>query len=117
MARAPHTQRRSWETERQVGGAGFGSEDPAYTCTPSHCLSNDAKRSVSLFTSVKSNLRDRVWGEVEKESFLALPGKGGHSELSPQTKCPNLGKIVTRFIVTVQRSHDQLVDILLMGWW
>ena len=66
MARAPHTQRRSWETERQVAGAGFGSEDPAYTCTPSHCLSNDAKRSVSLFTGVKSNLRDRVLGGSRK---------------------------------------------------
>ena len=87
MARAPHTQRRSWETERQVGGAGFGSEDPAYTCTPSHCLSNDAKRSVSLFTSVKSNLRDRVWGEVEKSRFIALPGKSGDSSLTPSKPC------------------------------
>ena len=57
------------------------------------------------------------WGEVEKESFLALSGKGEQSELILQTKCPNLGKIVTSFIVMVQRSHDQLVDILLMGWW
>ena len=36
-----------------------------------------------LCTSPKSNLRDRVFGEVEKNSFIALPGKGGHSRLVP----------------------------------
>ena len=36
-----------------------------------------------LCTSPKSNLRDRVFGEVEKNSFIALPGKGGHSRLMP----------------------------------
>ena len=34
-----------------------------------------------LYTSVKSNLRDRVLGEVEKNIFIALPGKGGQSGL------------------------------------
>ena len=29
------------------------------------------------------NLRDGVWGEVEKNSFIALPGKGGHNRLMP----------------------------------
>lgn len=28
-------------------------------------------------TGARSNLRDRVWGEVEKESVIALPGRGG----------------------------------------
>ena len=37
------------------------------------------KSSVSLYTSAKSNLRDRVLGEVEKDSFITLPGKGGHN--------------------------------------
>ena len=32
-----------------------------------------------LCTSAKSNLGDRVLGEVEKNSFIALPGKRGHS--------------------------------------
>ena len=46
-----------------------------------------------LCTSAKSNLRDRVLGEVEKNSFIALPGKGGHSRLVPlKIMCPNLGK-------------------------
>ena len=34
-----------------------------------------------LCTDAKSNLRDRVLGEVEKNSFIALPGKGGQSGL------------------------------------
>ena len=30
-------------------------------------------------------------GEVEKNSFIAFPGKGGHSGLTPSKLCPNLG--------------------------
>ena len=45
----------------------------------------DAKSSTSPFTAftpfTKSNLRDRVLGEVEKDSFIALPGRGGHSRV------------------------------------
>ena len=45
-----------------------------------------------LCTSAKSNLRDRVLGEAEKSSFIALPDKWGHSRLLPQkTVCPNPG--------------------------
>ena len=43
-----------------------------------------------LCTSAKSNLR--VLGEVEKNSFIALPGKRGHSGLVPlKTVCPKPG--------------------------
>ena len=45
-----------------------------------------------LCTSAESNLGDRILGEGEKNSFIALPGKGGHSGLVPlKTVCPNLG--------------------------
>ena len=45
-----------------------------------------------LCTSAESNLRDRVLGEVEKNGFVALPGKGGQGGLLPsKTMCPNLG--------------------------
>ena len=45
-----------------------------------------------LCTGTKSNLGDRVWGEVEKNSFIALPGKGQQRGLLPlKTVCPNLG--------------------------
>ena len=58
-------------------------------CSPPH---TDAESSVSLYTSAQLNLRDRVLAEVEKDSFIALPGKGGHSGLLPRkTMCLNLG--------------------------
>ena len=41
-----------------------------------------------LCTKAKSNLGDEVLGEVEKNSFSALPGKGGHSGLMPSKLCP-----------------------------
>ena len=52
----------------------------------------DAKNLASvLYTSAKPNLRDRVLSEVEKNSFIALPGSGGHSGLVPsKIVCPNL---------------------------
>ena len=40
-----------------------------------------------LGTGAEANLRDGVLGEVEKTSFIALPGKGGHSRLLPQKLC------------------------------
>lgn len=39
----------------------------------------DAGSSASLYTVAKSNLRDRVFGKVEKDSFSALSGKGGET--------------------------------------
>ena len=50
---------------------------------------DDAESSASLYTGVKSNLGDRVLGEVEKDSFITLPGKGGHRRfLSQKTLSP-----------------------------
>ena len=40
-----------------------------------------------LWTSAESNLGDRVLGEVENNSFIALPGKGGRSGLLPPKNC------------------------------
>ena len=52
----------------------------------------DAENSASLDTGAYSNLRDRISGEAEKESFIALPGKGSHSGLIAfKTMCPNAG--------------------------
>ena len=36
-----------------------------------------------LYTGASLNLRDRVLSEVEKNSFIDLPGKWGHSRLVP----------------------------------
>ena len=40
-----------------------------------------------LSTSAKSNLGDRVLSEVAKNTFIALPGKGGHSRIRPSKLC------------------------------
>ena len=45
-----------------------------------------------LCTSAEMSLRDRVLGEVEKNSLIALPGKKGHRGLVPlKTVCSNPG--------------------------
>ena len=69
-----------------------------------------------LYPGTELNLRDRVLGEVEKNSFITLPAATGLSAL--KTICPDLEGLVRRFIVMVQRGGcDQLIDILLIGWW
>ena len=69
---------------------------------PAFCLL--MPKTWPLCTGAKSNLRDRVLGEVEKNRFIALTGKGEHSGLMPsKTVCPNLGDLVRSFIVLVQR--------------
>ena len=63
-----------------------------------YCWVPDTKSSAPLCTGAKSNLRDRVLGEVEKNSFIALPGKGGHNGLLPlKTMCPNPGEFGEEF--------------------
>ena len=36
---------------------------------------------------VPNQISETVWGDVEKDSFIALPGNGGHSSLLPQKWC------------------------------
>ena len=51
-----------------------------------------------LCTYAGSNLRDRVLGGVEKDSFIVLPGNGGPNRLLPQkTMCPNSGGLDEEF--------------------
>ena len=89
-----------------------GSEQGQVRQTPS-----DAESSASLCTSAELNLGDRVLGEVEKDSFLTLPGKGALSKPMPsKPSVPTWETIVRSFTVIVQRGHGQLVDILLIGW-
>ena len=44
-----------------------------------------------LKTSADLNLGDRVLGEIEKNNFIALPGKGGHRGSCHSRLCPNQG--------------------------
>ena len=49
-------------------------------------------KSQPLYTTAELNLGDRVLGEVEKNSSIALPSKGEHSGLLPsKIVCPNPG--------------------------
>ena len=57
-------------------------------------------------------------GDVEKNSFIVLPGKGGQQQAHVlKTVYPHLERIVRSFIVLVPRACDQLLDILLIVWW
>lgn len=59
-----------------------------------------------LCTGAESNLIDRVLGEVEKNSFIALPSKGGHSgPVSFKTVCPNLGGFGEEFYSNGSRAE------------
>ena len=70
-----------------------------------------------LYPGIELNLRDRVAGEVEKYSFIALPGKGGPQRANAlKPVCPHLEEVVRSFIVIIQRGRDH-VDLLLIGWW
>ena len=62
----------------------------------------DAENSASLYTDAEWNLGDRVLGEVEKNSFIALPGKGGHSGLMPSRLCVPTWEDLMSFIAIVQ---------------
>ena len=50
-------------------------------------LSASVAETPPLFTSAKQKHLDRVLDEVEKNRFIALPGRGGHSGLVPSELC------------------------------
>lgn len=69
-----------------------------------------------LYIPVLNQTLETVLSEVEKDSSITLPDKGGHSGILPQkTIYSNLERIVRSFVI--QRGCDQFVNILLMGWW
>ena len=58
----------------------------------------------SLYTGVKSNLRDRVLGEVEKDSIIALPSKGDILGFCFEKLCVRTQDNLMRgFITMIQR--------------
>ena len=91
-------------------------------------FTNDAESSASLYTSNKSNLRDKVLGEIEKDSCIALPGNGRQSRhLSSKAMCPNLGGSGAEFyssgasqLAQWRRSHlpvqETLFTAVVSGW-
>ena len=56
-----------------------------------------------LCTSAESNLGDRVLGEMEKNNFIALPGKGGQRGSRLKKLCvPTWEDLMKGFIAIVQ---------------
>ena len=77
----------------------------------------DVDSSASLYTGAKSNLRDRVFRGVEKDSLSALPGKGRETVGScPRNNVSSLGED-TRFYSKCLRRVWSFLAILLKGWW
>ena len=67
-----------------------------------------------LYSGAGLNLRDRVFGEVEKNSFIALHAKWANAL---KAVYPAL-EVCSEESYSVQGvGHDQLMDILLIGWW
>ena len=51
---------------------------------------------------IDAKLNLRILGDVKKDGFISLPGKGGHSRLLPlKTLCPTQEDLVRSFIATV----------------
>ena len=65
---------------------------------------SDVKSSAFWYTGTELSVRERVLGGVEKNSFIALPGKRVHSRLLPQkTPCvPTREDMTGSYIATVQ---------------
>ena len=57
----------------------------------------DAESSASLYTGAELNLGDRIWGEVEKNSFIAFPAKGDTVGSYPQNHVSPLGEDSEKF--------------------
>ena len=57
-------------------------------------------------STTKSSLRDRVLGEVEKNSFIALPGKGDTADSCPQSLCPTQEDLMRSFVLSFPDDSD-----------
>ena len=62
------------------------------------------EKTQPLCTGAGPNLGDRVFSEVEKNIFIALPGKGRHSQLLPSKNvCPSAGGFGEEFYSNTSR--------------
>ena len=62
------------------------------------------QNSASVHRCQIESRRNRGLGEEVKNSFIALPGKGGHSRLMPPTPTFTPPHLVRSFMVIVQRE-------------
>lgn len=82
-----------------------------------------------LCAGAKLNFGDRVLGEAEKSSFIAMPGKGGYSWLLPlKIACPNPGGFgeelysntsMVRMLIRLGscRACSPLIWSQVISWW
>ena len=54
-----------------------------------------------LYTDGELNPRDKILGETEKDSFIALQGKGSHTGLPPWKLCVSTPENLMRVFITV----------------
>ena len=59
-----------------------------------------------LCADVELNLEDRILDEIEKNSFIVLPGKGGHLAHAPKTK---IGRVLEQWFKGRVVDKDQSV--------
>ena len=59
-----------------------------------------------LCSGAESNLRDRVLAEVEKGSFIVLPGKEGHSRLVTLKHCFLTWEVLSRSFIAIVQGWD-----------
>ena len=76
-----------------ASGIGYNGQALTFICEGSALVSGILiLKTCPLCTGRESNVRDRVFGEVEKSGLISLPGKGGQGRLLPlKTVCPSLG--------------------------
>ena len=53
------------------------------------------------------------FGEAEKNSIIALPGRSGYRKLISSNCVSDLERVMRSFIVMIQRGYGKLVDILI----
>ena len=62
-----------------------------------------------LCTGAESILGGRVWGEVENNSFTALPGRGVHSRLVPSKTVSQPGAGLGEFSEEFYSSDSRVI--------
>ena len=69
-------------------------------------------KSQLLCSGAESDLRVRVLAEVEKGSFIVLPGKGGHSRLVTLKNSLLTWEVLSRSFMAINSSRAGLLIIL-----
>ena len=75
------------------------------------------KLSFSVHSCEIKSSETEFWVKQKRIALLLCQAQRAKRAHALKIMCPNSGKIGRSFVVTFQRGHDQLVDILRMDWW